>query len=347
MAANLLFVVLVSVQAVCGVLGVGADGATWRSRELAKVPSPALLYAPLTPFYSNLSLNVEPIPDLAKTAAGYGVNLVWTCGGMGQFYALTVTEREAINAAWASAGHANGQYVVCHVGTTVLEDAITLTKAASQYCDAIATVPPYYEQPSSIEQLIVFLKAIAEVSIDPNGNQLPLFYYHIPGSTHVNIQVADLLTAAATELPALLGIKYVSGDTLDWFNSVQAFNSSHVLMFAPEPKIQSFSLGVGRGTVLAEDFYAPTYSRMLLNYLRNDHQAAQLEQQWKYKVMAIFGKYGGGVAERALYRKIAGVDLGPRRLPTSAFNESFYMPMLDDLAAVGFFNQSIPHWPSA
>lgn len=81
-------------------------------------------------------------------------------------------------------------------------------------------------------------------------------------------------------LQALLGIKYVDTDTLDWMNIVNSYNDTHVLMFAPEPKLQSFSigmsltplkhvfcdnlwlLGIGRGTVLAEDFYAPTYLRM-------------------------------------------------------------------------------------
>jgi N-acetylneuraminate lyase len=60
---------------------------------------------------------------------------------------------------------------------------------------------------------------------------------------------------------ARLGVKYVSPDTNDWFLSVNAFNSTYALLFAPEPKLQSFALGFGRGTVLAEDFYAPTYIR--------------------------------------------------------------------------------------
>ena len=41
----------------------------------------------------------------------------------------------------------------------------------------------------------------------------------------------------------LLGIKFVSSDNLDWYNMVQKYNETHVLMFAPEPKLQSFALG--------------------------------------------------------------------------------------------------------
>lgn len=45
------------------------------------------------------------------------------------------------------------------------------------------------------------------------------------------------------------------------FLTVNAFNNTHALLFAPEPKLQSFATGIGRGAILAEDFYAPTYLR--------------------------------------------------------------------------------------
>jgi N-acetylneuraminate lyase len=61
-----------------------------------------------------------------------------------------------------------------------------------------------------------------------------------------------------------MGVKYVSSDTNDWFLSVNAFNDTYALLLAPEPKLQWFGLGLGRGVVLAEDFYAPTYLRFVL-----------------------------------------------------------------------------------
>jgi N-acetylneuraminate lyase len=49
-----------------------------------------------------------------------------------------------------------------------------------------------------VDALISWLQPIAAAA--PN---LPLFYYHIPGTTGVNIQIFDLLTAAQTTLPQL------------------------------------------------------------------------------------------------------------------------------------------------
>eukprot|EP00043_Microstomoeca_roanoka_P015188 m.151554 g.151554 ORF g.151554 m.151554 type:complete len:346 (-) comp16200_c8_seq6:211-1248(-) len=310
----------------------------WRQQQLAAVPASALLHAPFTPFHNDTtrSVNIDVISKMAATAAQYGVTVIWTCGGMGEFYTLTVDERKLINEAWVEHGHANGLYVIAHVGTTVLSDAIELAKHAKSIgADAVATVPPYYEQPGSIDELIAFMKAIEDVA-----TPLPMYYYHIPGSTHYSINALDLLDAAASELPSLLGIKFVSSDTLDWYNIVQKYNSTHVLMFAPEPKLQSFALGLGRGTVLAEDFFAPTYIRMQRHYLLNNHAAAQQEQAWKYQAMNIFSKYGGGLAEREVYKHINGVDLGPRRLPTGYFEASSYDALISDLNGIGFFNQT-------
>jgi N-acetylneuraminate lyase len=107
------------------------------------------------------SINTSAIPALAKAAAAYGVTVVWTCGGMGEFYSLTLAERKAINAAWVAAAKTYGLYVIVHVGTTVQADAIDMAAhAAAIGADAIASVPPYYEQPGSIDQLIAFFQPI-------------------------------------------------------------------------------------------------------------------------------------------------------------------------------------------
>ena len=60
---------------------------------------------------------------------------------------------------------------------------------------------------------------------------------------------------------ALLGIKYVSDDNQDWMNIVQQYNTSHVLMYAPEPKLQSFAIG---RQALGRAMAFPTKTRLSL-----------------------------------------------------------------------------------
>ena len=62
---------------------------------------------------------------------------------------------------------------------------------------------------------------------------------------------------------------------------VGRYNSTRALLFAPEPKLASFALGQGRGTILAEDFYAPTYLRMRCAYDQGRFADARAEQAFK------------------------------------------------------------------
>ena len=73
-------------------------------------------------------------------------------------------------------------------------------------------------------------------------------------------------------------------------------------MFAPEPKLASFSLAPGHGVILAEDYFAQTYARMRAAYLRGDAAAAAEEQEWKRNVSQAIGA-AGSAAGRTLYRK--------------------------------------------
>lgn len=125
------------------------------------------------------------------------------------------------------------------------------------------------------------------LQVSSGAPEKPFFYYHIPSLTKTVLNVADLLAAAQTRMPQLMGVKFVSDDMNDWFSTVSTYNNSHALMFAPEPKLQSFAVGMGRGTVLAQDFFAPTYLRMHSHFLQGDLPAAQAEQQWKFDVSAV------------------------------------------------------------
>jgi hypothetical protein len=54
------------------------------------MPKPMILSAPFTPFTNQNTINLTAVPALADHAAKFGVNTVWTVGGMGQFETLTM-----------------------------------------------------------------------------------------------------------------------------------------------------------------------------------------------------------------------------------------------------------------
>mmetsp|Transcript_16827 Transcript_16827/g.49560 ORF Transcript_16827/g.49560 Transcript_16827/m.49560 type:complete len:263 (+) Transcript_16827:311-1099(+) len=255
---------------------------------------------------------------------------------------MTVAERKALAEAWVPAAQEHKLYTIINVGTTVQADAIELAvHAASIGADAIAAVPPYYNTAATGDILAVlrFLQPVAAAA-----GELPFFYYHIPGMTRTPLGVAELFRVAAegeVRIATMAGVKYVDTNMTDWLDLVTNYNESHALLFAPEPKLQSFAFGLGRGTVLAEDFYAPTYLRMRHAYLQGDVAAARAEQQWKFDASNAFGTFGNSktAAERAVYRWLCDIDIGPPRPPKDPLAPADLPALKAALEAVDFFNK--------
>eukprot|EP00039_Didymoeca_costata_P019340 m.337141 g.337141 ORF g.337141 m.337141 type:complete len:329 (+) comp18057_c0_seq1:31-1017(+) len=304
------------------------------SCSVSPVGKDLILHAPYTPFINN-SVNLKVIPALAKQAAKSGVTCIWIGGSMGEFDAMSTSERKALTTAWVTAAKEENLYTITHVGSTVISDAMDMAKHAVEVgTDAIASVPPYYEIAHDEEEVLVILKAIAAAAPDT-----PFFYYHIPGMTKTDISVATLLELAKTSMPTLVGVKFVSTSMSDWMNLVTKYNNTHSLLFAPEPKLQSFAIGLGGGSVLAEDFFAPTFLRMRDFYKKHDYDGAMKEQEWKLSASSIFGQFGGMAAERAIYKELCGVDMGPPRPPNKPFNSSLRQELIDALNGIDFFEK--------
>ena len=309
-------------------------------------PSEMLLHAPFTPFTANGTLNAtdDIVSRLAKQARAFGVTTIFVGGSMGEFDAMTFAERKALTTAWVKAAKPLGLYVISHCGTQgSLSDAIDMAQhAAAVGADAIASVPPFYERPQTVLALLDYLSQLAS-----GAPKLPLIYYHIPSHTGVTFKMMDLFDGAAAlgndgspRLPTLAGVKYVDTDFADWFALTRKYNDTKALLFAPEPKLTSFALGVGRGVVLAEDFFAPTYAKMKAAFDTHDLGMAHDEQEWKLKAMQALKRYGGGSAERVLYRRLcANVDLGPPRPPKVRMPEADWPCLQSDLAKLGFWSQ--------
>jgi len=285
------------------------------------------------------SLNIKPIENLAQHNARWGVNTVWVSGSMGSFDAMTVAERKLQAEEWAKQGHKYGLYIVVQVGSTNQNDAIELAAHAKAIgVDAISVVPPYYQKPGTWDDAISFFQPIANAAAP-----LPFYYYHIPGLTGVNLPVSGLF-ARAEKLPTLAGVKYVDENWNDFLYCVKTWGSRFVWMWAPEPKLRwlPFRSQAGADIFLGESFFAPTFLRMFNHFKKGNMTAALVEQQWKDTVGGIFCKYGCGDVNRYLYRRLAGVDMGPPRPPLRGITEAQYTALVNDLDQFGFFTQQLP-----
>ena len=311
-------------------------GASAARTRIPLPPPNALLHAPMTPFTASGSLNLSAVPALAADAAASGVNFVFVVGGMGQYDALTLAERKAIAGAWVAAAHPLDIYVCVHVGALALADAVELAQhAASIGADAVASVPPFYEKPVSAAVLAAWLAPVAAAA-----PELAFFYYHIPAATGVDVSMVSFFPVAIATIPTFCGVKFVSTDLVDYGQLVETYSQVDPplsLLFAPEPKLAGVALGA-QGVVLAESFFARSWLRMCNFVKAGSWDLARAEQSAKMRIISIFAGFAGFDAERTVYRRLIGLDMGPPRLPLLPLSNADSLVLFAQLNAAGFFS---------
>eukprot|EP01130_Rhizamoeba_saxonica_P005876 TRINITY_DN2325_c0_g1_i4.p1 TRINITY_DN2325_c0_g1~~TRINITY_DN2325_c0_g1_i4.p1 ORF type:complete len:282 (-),score=62.81 TRINITY_DN2325_c0_g1_i4:157-1002(-) len=248
--------------------------------------------APWTPFNPDRSINLDTIPDQAKFHKEQGVTHAWVIGGMGQWYALTVEERQQLGQAWVKAGNEKDLFVIVHTGASVIRDAVELTKHATKIgANAIAVIPPFTgARPGSVSELIEVLKMIV------GDSKLPLYYYHIPGTTGINFKMSQILDEAYTSLPTLKGVKYVDSDVIDFVKCSEMFKGKYEMFWAPEPKLQAMPFG-SKHYVLAESYYAPYLSKVVQQWDNENLKGAREAQQQLNDLQSLIGSSGSGASK--------------------------------------------------
>ena len=89
----------------------------------------------------------------------------------------------------------------------------------------------------TLETLTACLAHIAK-----GAPELPLYYYHVPALTGVDLDMVALLEQAAERLPSLAGLKYTA-HTLDAFQTCQQFEQYHLLFGRDELLLSALAVG--------------------------------------------------------------------------------------------------------
>ena len=169
-----------------------------------------LIAAPHTPMNSDGSIDLATIEKQAEWLVRSGVKGAFICGTTGEGLSLTIDERKQVAERWLQVA-SKSLPVIVHVGHDCGLDAVELAKhAAAHKAYATAAMAPPFFRPSSIAQLMAFLKPIAAA-----GGETPFFYYHIPSMTGVGLSMVEFLQAG-DELPNLAGIKYTHNNLMEY-----------------------------------------------------------------------------------------------------------------------------------
>lgn len=167
------------------------------------------LMAPtFTPFDSNNEINYDLIEPYTKFLKTKGITAILVNGTTGEGMLLTVDERKKITQKWYDACKKHDVLLMVQISGCPFVDAVELAKhAATLNVDGVLCLPELYFKPKTIEKLVDYMKDIAV-----HCPKVPLYYYHIPMFTQVDLPMASFMELAKKKIPSFTGIKYTNGD---------------------------------------------------------------------------------------------------------------------------------------
>ena len=186
----------------------------------------------VTPLNQDLSLDQKGLERLIEHLIAGGVHGIFILGTTGEAPNLPYDVRaELIEQSCRLAG--SRVPVIVGITDTSYRDAIRMAaKAYQSGALAVVAAPPYYFQVGQADLLQYFKQMAAD-------SPLPLFLYNAPLNTHLWLEVATVVEAAAE--PNIVGLKD-SGLNMGYFHAVREGVRSRT----------DFSLLVGPDDLLAE-----------------------------------------------------------------------------------------------
>ena len=296
-----------------------------------------LIAAVFTPMHEDGSVNLARVPAVVDHMIRTGVNGLYVCGSTGEGPSLSSDERRATAAAYVEAS-AGRLPVIVQVGHNSLAEARALASHAAQVgADAISAMPPSYYGIASAGALIDCLREIVSGAPD-----LPLFYYHIPALTRVELDMVEFLAEARGRLPHLVGLKYTHS-TIDEYQACLEFGDRRylVLFGRDEMLLSALSVGASGAVGSTYNFAGPLYRRLIDAFQRGDLGEARRCQYLADGMIRILCRHGGQPAFKAAM-KLVGVDCGPNRLPLVTRTSEQVQRLKRELQELGFFDWALP-----
>ncbi len=292
-----------------------------------------LIAAAHTPFHADGSLAPEVVPLQAAHYARHGVGTAFITGSTGESHSLTMTERMRVFEAWAQAGPAHGIAVVAHTGGNCLRDAAFLTAAAADFgFRAVSALAPSYFKPESLGMLVECCEEIASAA-----PEMPFYYYHIPGNTGVEFDMAAFLSSASRRIPNLAGIKFTHDDQAGFEACLQAENGRFDMLWGRDEILLGALVRGTRGAVGSSyNFAAPLYHAIIAAFERGDFEMAEILQKQSVWLIDRLGEFGYFGASKALMEWL-GVPVGPVRRPLRNPQAGELERLRDSLRNFGWF----------
>jgi N-acetylneuraminate lyase len=294
-----------------------------------------IIAAPFTPFDKNGKLDTGIVPEYYRFLEKNGVAGAFINGSTGECASMTQKEKHQNAEKWAESLKNGGRiFIINLVGGTSYNECIENAIHSREIgLSAIAVVAPYYFKPASCLQLAEFVTRIGESVPD-----LPVYFYHIPSLTGVNMPMIGFLEKISGMLPNFAGIKYTNEDFMDFLTCLNFMNRKYDMFWGrDECMLSALVLGTNGFVGSTYNYAAPLYIRLIEAFRRNDLNGAVKMQQLSINMISLLGKYGGMGTGKA-FMKYIGIDCGEFRSPVKNMTGEMFIEFVKDVRALGMDN---------
>ncbi len=291
-----------------------------------------LIAATFTPLNDHGELDLGPVPKIGRYLAANGVRGIFVGGSTGEGESLSSAERRAIAKAYVEACGASLP-VIIQVGHNSVREAQDQASHAREIgATAIAAASPSYFRPRTTTDLFDYLRELASAA-----PELPLYYYHIPGLNHVDLDMVELLRLASEGLPSFAGLKYSAVNPCQMYRCIDFEQGRYEIMFGSD---EMLLYGLYSGALAAVgstyNFMAPLYNGVIEAFDAGDlHTARELQRQ-AVRIVEVLLRYPLIPALKAAMN-LRGLDVGPTRTPNRALPPAQCDELRLALDQLGFF----------
>lgn len=286
-----------------------------------------LIAAPFTPMDKEGKLNTSLIPEYYSFLQKNGVSGAFINGTTGEGVSLTMKEKQVSAETWAQCVRAGGKMRIINlVGGTCYEECIeNAIHSKEAGVSAIAVLAPFYFKPDEA-RLAEFVTIVGE-----SVPELPVYFYHIPFFTGVNIPMTGFMKRVSAFMPNFAGIKYSHSDITDFMSCLRYENGKYDILWGREEcLIAALAVG-GKGSVGSTyNYAAPLYNTLVRAYNEGDSGKAGDLQLISIKIIELLEKYGGITTGKA-FMKYIGIDCGKFRLPLRNLTDEMYREFVKDV----------------
>jgi len=291
-----------------------------------------IVAAPFTPMDNKGNVNYEIIEPYCSYLAGNGLAGVFINGSTGEGPSLTAKEKERQTIEWIKQARAEDNLKVINmIGSTsyreCIESAIFSHEAG---VDAVSIVAPYYFKPPDAGYLAEFVAIVGEAV--PG---LPIYFYHIPSLTGVNMPMLPFLKQISAMLPNFAGIKYTQEDFFDFHQCLDFENGKFNMLWGrDECLLSAYSIGCRGFIGSTYNYAAPLYHQIIRAFEQGDMKTAASLQLRSVEIVSLLGKYGGMGTGKA-FMKYIGCECGEYRSPVRNLTGEQYALFVKDINAMG------------